>query len=95
MLTLTQTFIEVKNGTTGARFDEGDYVLMQFTGLKDKNGKEIYEGDFLRGANRHDGGPSEVRYGNGQWQPFAFVGIFDGSKYEVIGNVYKNPELLK
>lgn len=70
-------------------------ILMQYTGLLDKNGKEIYEGDIVKGTSENPGGPSEVFYDYGVWQPFNFLGIYDGTKYEVIGNIYESPELIK
>jgi len=70
-----------------------DMPLMQFTGLKDLQGKEIYEGDI-------------VDYGNGRNKVVEFIdgcfcicGITAMPKlmtlYPVIGNIYENPELLK
>jgi uncharacterized phage protein (TIGR01671 family) len=78
----------------------------QFTGLKDKNGKEIYEGDFIRCPERvkypASGGKvtqyerteriewtdKESGFGINQWE----VSEYD---FEIIGNIYENPELLK
>lgn len=66
-----------------------DFILMQFTGLSDKNGKEIYEGDIVETAG---GQKLKVYFEDGLYFPFYVKGI-DKSKLKVIGNIYENPEL--
>jgi uncharacterized phage protein (TIGR01671 family) len=84
-----------------SRNDEN--VLMQYTGLKDKNGKEIYEGDILNMT--YHGSVSIVKpeiKGVVGFERCSFIieenGISLGKigrSLEVIGNIYENPELLE
>jgi uncharacterized phage protein (TIGR01671 family) len=79
--------------------------IMQYTGLKDKNGKEIYEGDIVRyykdGYIRDPTPVTWGKYYDGEDQRFLCWITEDCplsdyfSEVEVIGNIYKNPELLE
>lgn len=79
----------------------GDNInIMQFTGLKDKNGKEIYEGDIviLAAGQRCIIEYQESRFIAVAIRPpnnFPRDYVYFNSTKEVIGNIYENPELLK
>jgi len=102
------------------------YVPMQFTGLCDKNGREIYEGDIIRETVSILRPPTDDNLGAGQKITITIDGVFavpvivvtmpdifsmiggtrtmmferdyakyvNGEYFEILGNIYENPELL-
>lgn len=91
------------------------YILMQYTGLKDKNGTEIYEGDIVKiHKHSYDFGFKQEEIGQIKFIDGAFgfykekskneyyfntladeIAYHEIEEYEVIGNIYDNPELLE
>jgi YopX protein len=86
----------------GVNHAYGNIHLMQFTGLKDKNGKEIYEGDLVKlDEYRHGPEVREIFWSNKSdcgftWHDGLGLIFCEGNveHFEVIGNIYENPELL-
>jgi len=86
---------------------ETKLILMQYTGLKDKNGKEIYEGDivyFERAGKDHDwkkpGWQNTIVWNEDcacfeEKESGNEIDREEMAKVEIIGNIYENPELLK
>ena len=87
---------------SGDGFDS-DWEVMQYTGCKDKNGKEIYEGDIVKYDGYYVGdywtekGQDKVEYDDGCY--FGGSGELDSAainnkNIEIIGNIYENKDLI-
>ena len=107
-LEFLQGGIRVSDGCWHEKFLGDEVILMQYTGLKDKNGVEIYEGDICK-IQRIPSGMRPIfvvsDYIEGKLI-FSKITIFDQNSYEeqggytgnfleVIGNRFENPELLE
>lgn len=89
-------------------YEIDDCEVLQFTGLKDKNGVEIFEGDIVRvtdwpylpnSQEKDLSAPfyknEQVIYEAPQFNLGGWLNFNSEEKYEVIGNIYQHPELLK
>lgn len=84
--------------------EDSRYPVMQYVGLNDKNGKEIYEGDIVEISREQWENPHgidyplqgklkfKIEYEEGSFLP---VSEMPSKHFEVIGNIYENPELLE
>lgn len=88
---------------------DAEYEIEQFTGLHDKNGKEIYEGDIIDISGYPEDSPSpvyivfedgafKIKYQN--WdsslsKPLINISLIKLLGYIIIGNIHENPELLE
>lgn len=78
----------------GLLWDE-DFVVEQCTGIKDKNGKLIYEGDVIRVEDNNcsvSWDNENARYEVSGYGEIAYLNYYD---IEVIGNIHENPEFLE
>ena len=82
--------------------DTGRYVIEQYTGLLDKNGKEIYEGDMVEYPTDYFiMSKQAVIYSEGYFVPlvqiehgYNAIDDYRANEFEIIGNIHGNPELI-
>ena len=98
------TYEEISELFLALSADDGFYSIMQSTGLRDKNNKDIFEGDVVDYKGRkalvrwHGSYASfifrfvdELQKRNAEWKPLYLAYM----KFEIVGNIYENPELLE
>jgi uncharacterized phage protein (TIGR01671 family) len=88
-------YVDFPEGRGYIFIDESE--LLGYTGLKDKNGKDIYEGDIINvylGSCYHNYEVRWVGHGFGiEWPDGTVYWPHEGYR-EIVGNIYENPELL-
>ena len=82
------------------RAEDFKFILMQYIGLKDKNGKEIYEGDIVKDVSHsmldYKNVITTIEFFEGTFREGYFGNPISWCKHcEVIGNIYETPELLE
>ena len=86
-------FLDDISGQFSGVYEIKPETVGQYTGLKDKNGKEIYEGDIV--GTPYNVGLVFMRLGCWFVENQKELGYFPQYEIEVIGNIYENPELLE
>ena len=101
-LVLDEQVVKVtyKNGNV-VKEDMKEYELMQSTGLKDKNGKEIFEGDIVLVLDSpytvfydNERGSYRLKPHDDRWNVDYMSNFAHSGNFEVVGNIYENKEYL-
>ena len=95
-----RVYVEWDDTLSGTEDIDDNGVLMQSTGLFDKNGKEIYEGDIVYAYSEGARLIGAIEYFDNAYCIKTKNGVYNSlwtnaEYYEIVGNVFENPELLE